>query len=96
MSNKENKYIVVTHMILGSKCCATNAYLCNTLNESKDKAFEIIKKEYQQYCEDEGEEIDKNFEIIEPTEEHYDIFMECIEKYTGNKGYGPVVTITEV
>lgn len=89
----KNKYIIVSHMILSSKICATDAYLENTLEEARSKAFEIINKHY----EEEGyEDDDEPFKIIKPNEDHYDIYMNCIEQYTGNKSFGIVVTITKV
>jgi len=96
MIQSSNKYIVITHYILGSKCCASEAFLSNTLEEGRSKAFEIINNDYRKWIEEEEEEEDIDFKIIEPSETDYDIFMSCDEKYVGNKGYGRIVTITKV
>jgi hypothetical protein len=87
-------FIVIKNSLFGyNKFLVENLYVSNTIEEAREKAFEIIKKEYmEEYMEEYNNETP---DIIKYDEEEADITYDFEEAYTTKEKSSIFVTISK-
>ena len=81
-------FIIIKNNIFGyNKFSVHNLYVCDTIEEAREKAFEIIKNTYIQENE--------KPEIIKYNEKEADITYDYEEAYTSNNYNSIFVTISK-
>lgn len=86
-------FVIISHMHFAGAFSATEAYVASSKVEAISKCIDILKKHYDEYCEEEENEYD--FDIISISKNDKSILMiDYEEAYTYKGGYGEVVTIS--
>ena len=85
-------FIIIKNNIFEyNKFVVHNLYVCDTIEEAREKAFEIIKNTYIEENENEKEKL----EIIKYNEKEADITYDYEEAYTSNNYNSIFVTISK-